>query len=251
MVSLSLRVRAGDGSIGLMLVGFVNSSLVCSPSRRVPRPARARTIHPPRGALTPSEGFRHQPCVTRFACKSDATEFTNPTRPRPRRRRGNGHDYRLGGGSAPRARQAGRTRPRGCTLRRHPRRRPPRQHLPRPHHPQPPSTPPRTLDRLPLKLNHHSVEGRSDSRACAIKTDIAPVAQLATRADAVLRGSTQPARANRRCPRRSVSPRAGVHQVEGRPYGLMVLEIDRHISTIFGFPDPWLFEQCGLPPELN
>jgi hypothetical protein len=31
----------------------------------------------------------------------------------------------------------------------------------------------------------------------------------------------------------------------------MVLEIDRHISTISGFPDPWLFEQCGLPPELN
>jgi RNA polymerase sigma-70 factor (ECF subfamily) len=38
----------------------------------------------------------------------------------------------------------------------------------------------------------------------------------------------------------------------GMPYGLMVLEIERgRISGIFGFPDPWLFEQCGLPPELN
>jgi RNA polymerase sigma-70 factor, ECF subfamily len=36
-----------------------------------------------------------------------------------------------------------------------------------------------------------------------------------------------------------------------RPYGLMVLQIDRLISTIFGFPDPWLFEQCGLASELN
>jgi RNA polymerase sigma-70 factor (TIGR02960 family) len=37
-----------------------------------------------------------------------------------------------------------------------------------------------------------------------------------------------------------------------RPYGLMVLEIDGPvISGIFGFPDPWLFEQCGLPPQLN
>ena len=37
-----------------------------------------------------------------------------------------------------------------------------------------------------------------------------------------------------------------------RPYGLMVFEIDGgQISGIFGFPDPWLFEQCGLPPELN
>jgi RNA polymerase sigma-70 factor (ECF subfamily) len=36
-----------------------------------------------------------------------------------------------------------------------------------------------------------------------------------------------------------------------RPYGLMVLEIDTNrISTIFGFPDPWLFQQCGLAPEL-
>jgi RNA polymerase sigma-70 factor (ECF subfamily) len=36
-----------------------------------------------------------------------------------------------------------------------------------------------------------------------------------------------------------------------RPYGLMVLQIDRRISTIFGFPDPWLFDQCGLPRELS
>jgi RNA polymerase sigma-70 factor, ECF subfamily len=37
-----------------------------------------------------------------------------------------------------------------------------------------------------------------------------------------------------------------------RPYGLMVLQIEgRSISNIFGFPDPWLFEQCGLPTELN
>jgi RNA polymerase sigma-70 factor (ECF subfamily) len=38
-----------------------------------------------------------------------------------------------------------------------------------------------------------------------------------------------------------------------RPYGLMVLGIDDddQISSIVGFPDPWLFEQCGLPPELN
>jgi RNA polymerase sigma-70 factor (TIGR02960 family) len=37
-----------------------------------------------------------------------------------------------------------------------------------------------------------------------------------------------------------------------RPYGLMVLQIERDlISGIVGFPDPWLFEQCGLPIELN
>jgi RNA polymerase sigma-70 factor (ECF subfamily) len=37
-----------------------------------------------------------------------------------------------------------------------------------------------------------------------------------------------------------------------RPYGLMVLEVeDDRISGIFGFPDPWLFEQLGLPSELN
>ena len=36
-----------------------------------------------------------------------------------------------------------------------------------------------------------------------------------------------------------------------RPYGLMVFQIEGElISGIFGFPDPWLFEQCGLPPEL-
>jgi RNA polymerase sigma-70 factor (ECF subfamily) len=37
-----------------------------------------------------------------------------------------------------------------------------------------------------------------------------------------------------------------------RPYGLMVLQIeDERIAEILGFPDPWLFEQCGLPPELT
>jgi RNA polymerase sigma-70 factor (ECF subfamily) len=37
-----------------------------------------------------------------------------------------------------------------------------------------------------------------------------------------------------------------------RPYGLMVLQIDGdRISGIVGFPDPWLFEQCGLPSELE
>ena len=37
-----------------------------------------------------------------------------------------------------------------------------------------------------------------------------------------------------------------------RPYGLMVLEIEGDlISGIVGFPDPWLFEQCGLPSELR
>jgi RNA polymerase sigma-70 factor (ECF subfamily) len=37
-----------------------------------------------------------------------------------------------------------------------------------------------------------------------------------------------------------------------QPYGLMVLQVDgRRISGIFGFPDPWLFEQCGLPSMLN
>jgi RNA polymerase sigma-70 factor (ECF subfamily) len=36
-----------------------------------------------------------------------------------------------------------------------------------------------------------------------------------------------------------------------RPYGLMVLEVDGDlISGIVGFPDPWLFERCGLPAEL-
>ena len=39
----------------------------------------------------------------------------------------------------------------------------------------------------------------------------------------------------------------GVH----RPYGLMVLQIDGdRITGILGFPDPWLFEQCGLPDSL-
>jgi RNA polymerase sigma factor (sigma-70 family) len=37
-----------------------------------------------------------------------------------------------------------------------------------------------------------------------------------------------------------------------RPYGLMVMQIEGDlISSIFGFPDPWLFEQCGLPSELS
>jgi RNA polymerase sigma-70 factor (ECF subfamily) len=37
-----------------------------------------------------------------------------------------------------------------------------------------------------------------------------------------------------------------------RPYGLMVLEIERvQISGIVGFPDPWLFPRCGLPSELT
>ncbi len=38
---------------------------------------------------------------------------------------------------------------------------------------------------------------------------------------------------------------------EHRPYGLMVLRVDGNaIAGIVGFPDPWLFEQCGLPSEL-
>ncbi len=37
-----------------------------------------------------------------------------------------------------------------------------------------------------------------------------------------------------------------------RPYGLMVLQIENDLITgIVGFPDAWLFEQCGLPSELN
>ena len=36
-----------------------------------------------------------------------------------------------------------------------------------------------------------------------------------------------------------------------RPYGLMVLQIEGDlIAGIVGFPD-WLFEQCGLPPQLT
>jgi RNA polymerase sigma-70 factor (TIGR02960 family) len=36
-----------------------------------------------------------------------------------------------------------------------------------------------------------------------------------------------------------------------RPYGMMVLEVeDDRISGIVGFPDPWLFDRCGLPAEL-
>src|SRR6266566_4030347 len=37
-----------------------------------------------------------------------------------------------------------------------------------------------------------------------------------------------------------------------RPYGLMVLQTEGDlIAGIVGFPDPWLFEQCGLPSELT
>jgi RNA polymerase sigma-70 factor (ECF subfamily) len=37
-----------------------------------------------------------------------------------------------------------------------------------------------------------------------------------------------------------------------RPYGLMVLQIEGDlIAGIVGFPDPWLFEQSGLPPEMT
>ena len=36
-----------------------------------------------------------------------------------------------------------------------------------------------------------------------------------------------------------------------RPYGLMVMQVNGLISGIFGFPDPWLFEQCALPRELD
>jgi RNA polymerase sigma-70 factor (TIGR02960 family) len=40
----------------------------------------------------------------------------------------------------------------------------------------------------------------------------------------------------------------GKHQ----PYGLMVLQIEGDlIAAIVGFPDPWLFEQCGLPPVVT
>jgi RNA polymerase sigma-70 factor, ECF subfamily len=36
-----------------------------------------------------------------------------------------------------------------------------------------------------------------------------------------------------------------------RPYGLMVLQIDGdRLAEILGFPDPWLFERCGLPSAL-
>jgi RNA polymerase sigma-70 factor, ECF subfamily len=37
-----------------------------------------------------------------------------------------------------------------------------------------------------------------------------------------------------------------------RPYGLMVLRVEGDlIAGIVGFPDPWLFAQCGLPAELD
>ena len=37
-----------------------------------------------------------------------------------------------------------------------------------------------------------------------------------------------------------------------RPYGLMVMEIDQDkVAGIFGFPDPWLFEQLELPSAVG
>jgi len=37
-----------------------------------------------------------------------------------------------------------------------------------------------------------------------------------------------------------------------RPYGLMALQTEGdRISGIVGFPDPWLFERCGLPAKLD
>src|SRR5438093_8086923 len=51
-------------------------------------------------------------------------------------------------------------------------------------------------------------------------------------------------------PARAASARGddGTH----RPYGLMVLQVEGDlIAGIVGFPDPWLFGQCGLPPELT
>jgi len=39
---------------------------------------------------------------------------------------------------------------------------------------------------------------------------------------------------------------------KARPYGMMVLQLaDDRISAIVGFPDPWLFQRCGLPAELT
>src|SRR5437773_9219376 len=37
-----------------------------------------------------------------------------------------------------------------------------------------------------------------------------------------------------------------------RPYGLMVLRVEGDlVAGIVGFPDPWLFEQAGLPSQLT
>jgi RNA polymerase sigma-70 factor, ECF subfamily len=58
-----------------------------------------------------------------------------------------------------------------------------------------------------------------------------------------------PTRANRQA---ALAAYARAEDGRQLPYGLMVLELDGdRISAIFGFPDPWLFEQCGLPAELN
>jgi RNA polymerase sigma-70 factor, ECF subfamily len=58
-----------------------------------------------------------------------------------------------------------------------------------------------------------------------------------------------PTRANRQA---ALAAYARAEDGRQLPYGLMVLEFDGdRISAIFGFPDPWLFEQCGLPAELN
>jgi RNA polymerase sigma-70 factor, ECF subfamily len=60
--------------------------------------------------------------------------------------------------------------------------------------------------------------------------------------------SLLPTAANRQPALAAYAPINGKH----RPYGLMVLEINGDlISGIYGFPDPWLFEQCGLPSELD
>jgi RNA polymerase sigma-70 factor, ECF subfamily len=57
-----------------------------------------------------------------------------------------------------------------------------------------------------------------------------------------------PTAANRQPALAAYAPADGTY----RPYGLMVLECESdRISGIFGFPDPWLFEQLGLPSELN
>jgi RNA polymerase sigma-70 factor (ECF subfamily) len=57
-----------------------------------------------------------------------------------------------------------------------------------------------------------------------------------------------PTSANRQPALAAYAPEDGKHV----PYGLMVLQTDGGLITgIFGFPDPWLFEQCGLPSALD
>jgi RNA polymerase sigma-70 factor (ECF subfamily) len=57
-----------------------------------------------------------------------------------------------------------------------------------------------------------------------------------------------PTSANRQPALAAYAPGDGKHL----PYGLMVFQIEGGlISGIVGFPDPWLFEQCGLPSELQ